>query len=55
MIRIRTLITSAFLAFPLLAPSAAAPMGGANRSPSHEAAATSAPPGCVVINGRVYC
>jgi hypothetical protein len=53
MIRIRTLIASAFLTCPLLALSAAAPIAGA--SPSHEAAATTAPPGCIVFHGVLYC
>jgi hypothetical protein len=54
MIRIRTLIAAALLAIPVLTLSAEAPTGNASRGSGHEAA-TSAPPGCYLINGQWHC
>jgi hypothetical protein len=55
MIRLRTLLAAALLTIPMLALSAAVPTGGASRSPSYQAAASSAPPGCVWFLNHWIC
>jgi hypothetical protein len=54
MIRFRTLIAAALLMIPMLAPSAA-PTAGAHRNAPSQAAAGSAPPGCVMLGNRLFC
>lgn len=55
MIRLRTLIATALLTIPVLALSAAAPTTGLGKSFDAVATSGSAPPGCFVYRGVVYC
>jgi len=55
MLRFRTLIATALLMIPMLAPSAATPTASAHRHTTTAAAAGSAPPGCYIIGNRLWC